>query len=260
MSGAQPNLLRLEELTREEVREMGPRATLILPTAAIEQHGPHLPLVTDCAIGEALALRTAELAAREVPVVVAPVLPFGNSHHHLAYAALSLRSETYLSVLRDLVDCAVQAGFRRLFFLNSHGGNDECIRLVARDLVLRSEVAVGACSYWSVARDVPRMMGIEGLGAYPGHAGGFETSLMMTLAPHLVREEQIPRDGDHPMIIGNQNVAPGLLVVKSGEWKRIAGYTEAPVKAAPEVGEQALVHIADELARAVVAFHRAVEY
>jgi creatinine amidohydrolase len=261
MSGAaQPNVLRLEELTREEVLDLAPRATLILPTAATEQHGPHLPLVTDCVIGEALALRTAELAAREVPVVVAPVMPFGNSHHHLAYTALSLRSETYLAVLRDLVDCAVQSGFRRLFFLNSHGGNDDCIRLVARDLVLRSDVAVGACSYWSVARETPRAVGVEGLWAYPGHAGGFETSLMLSLAPQLVRQERFPNDQEHPRIIGNQNVAPGLLVVKSGEWKRIAGYTEAPVKATPEVGEKALAYIADELARAVVAFHRAVAY
>lgn len=254
------NRLLLNELTRDEVRELAPRATLILPTAATEQHGPHLPLVTDCSIAEGLALQTATLASKEVPVCVAPAVPFGNSHHHLIYTALSLRSETYLAVLKDLVDCAVEAGFKRIFFLNSHGGNDECIRLVARDLVLRSDVAVGACSYWTVARDAAVAAGVQELGNFPGHAGGFETSMMMALAPRLVREERLPQDASHPLSISNAGIANGLLVVKSGEWGRIDGYSEAPLKASGEAGRKLFDTVSAELARVLVSFHKAAGY
>jgi len=75
-----PKSLLLSELTRDEVREVALRATLILPTAATEQHGPHLPLATDSTIAEGIALGAAAIASCQVPVVVAPVVPFGNSH------------------------------------------------------------------------------------------------------------------------------------------------------------------------------------
>jgi len=83
-----PKSLLLSELTRDEVREVALRATLILPTAATEQHGPHLPLATDSTIAEGIALGAAAIASCQVPVVVAPVVPFGNSHHHLVSRTL----------------------------------------------------------------------------------------------------------------------------------------------------------------------------
>ncbi len=249
--------LLLSELVRGEVKQVAPQATLVFPAASTEQHGPHLPLATDSIIAGEIAVRAATIASRQVPVVVAPVIPFGNSHHHLIYCALSLRSSTYVSLLEGLVDCAVQAGFRRLFFLNSHGGNDEAIRMIARDLVLRCEVRVGAGSYWAIAQDALRALGLNPNWGLPGHAGGFETSLMMALRPDLVREEQAPGDAAHPTSISNQGIAPGMLVVRSGEWKRINGYSDAPVGASAGTGQRVLQVITAEVARAIVAFHQA---
>lgn len=260
------SLLMLNEMTRDEVRDLAPRVTLVLPTAATEQHGPHLPLVTDCAIVDDIVRRAGALAADKVPVCLAPTLPFGNSQHHLIYSALSLRTETYTAVLRDLLDCSVQAGFRRIFVLNAHGGNDECVRLAGRDLVLRAgeaeaagaaKVAFAACSYWTVAQGAAREVGVDQLGSFPGHAGGFETSLMMAISPDLVRRDRFPKDEDHPVSIGYSGVAPGLLVLKSGEWQRIGGYTEAPLRASAEAGRRFLELISAEVAKAVVAFHKA---
>ena len=247
----------LNEMTRDEIREIAPTATLVIPTAATEQHGPHLPVVTDCIIGGALAARSAEIAAAEIPIVVGPVVPFGNSHHHLIYTALSLRTETYVTVLKDLLDCALQSGFRRIFFFNSHGGNDECIRIAARDLVLKNEASVGACSYWTATAAVAAEAGVRDVGFFPGHAGGFETAMMMALAPELVRTGKLPRHENHPVQLSNAGITNGWLMVKSGEWQRIDGYSDTPVRATPEAGKRLFYAIAAGMARVLVTFHKA---
>ncbi len=249
--------LRLGELTREEVRGLAPHATVVLPTASTEQHGPHLPLSTDAMLGEAIALRAAELAAAEIPVAVAPVLPLGNSGHHLPFCALSLRSSTYLAVLNDVADSLVGTGFRRLFVLNSHGGNDECVKLMAKDLVLRHQVAVGVGAYWELAAAAIVEAGGEEVGRLPGHSGGFETSLMLAIAPELVRRDRMPSNEVQPPAISAQGIAGGLLVQKAGEWERVGGYSDAPTKASAEAGRALLEVISSSVAGAMVAFHRA---
>lgn len=249
--------LWLSHMTRDHVREIASRTTLVLPTAAIEQHGPHLPLMTDASIAHALAERVACAASEQVPVCIAPVLPFGNSHHHLEYVALSLRSNTYLAVLQDLLDCAVAAGFRRIFVLNAHGGNDESIKLAARDVILRSQVAVASCSYWTISRKAVQAAGVRELGYFPGHAGGFETAVMMALAPELVDETLFPQDASHPVMLSHSALSDGLSVFRSGEWKRVDGYSDPPTSATAEIGKGLLEVIVNEAAKALVAFHEA---
>ena len=251
------SFLRLDEMTRDGLREMAPRATVVLPAASTEQHGPHLPLQTDRALTEAVALRAVETAGARVPVVLAPTLAFGSSHHHLVYAALSLRSSTFIAVLNDLADSLVGAGFRRLFVLNGHGGNDECVKLLAKDLVLRSPVAIAAASYWDVGGAAARVAGEAGLKNFPGHSGGFETALMMAVAPQLVRLDRLPSGDPNPPRITGREVASGVAVQKGGEWERIGGYTDSPTGATAELGNRLLAAIADAVADALVAFHKA---
>ncbi len=249
--------LRLGELTREDVRELAPHATVILPTASTEQHGPHLPLSTDTLLGEAVALRAAELASAEVPVVVAPVLNVGISGHHLFSCALSLRSSTYLAMLNDVADSLVTSGFKRIFILNSHGGNDEVVKLLAKELVLRHEVAVAAGGYWELAESAILKAGGEQVGRLPGHSGGFETAMVMAVAPELVREDRMPASDPQPAPIFARGIAKGLVVQKHGEWARSGGYTDAPTRASAEAGKILLDAISRAVAGAIVAFHRA---
>ncbi len=250
--------LRLGELTREEVRELAPRATVILPTASTEQHGPHLPLNTDAALGEAVAMKAAELAAAEVPVVVAPVLPVGNSGHHLFACALSLKGSSYLAFLSDVADSLVASGFTRIFVLNSHGGNDEGVKLMAKELVLRHPVAVAAGAYWELADAAIRQAVGETTVRLPGHSGWFETSMMMAVAPELVRRDRMPSTAAEPPAVWARGIAQGLMVQMAGEWARIGGYTDSPAQATPEAGKALLEAISRSVADAIVAFHRAV--
>lgn len=247
----------IAELTRVELRDLAPRATLILPTAAIEQHGPHLPLVTDTLIAERLAVAVAEATKNSVTTCVSPVVAFGSSHHHLAFGAMSLRSLTFHAVLTDLFDSACRSGFRRIFVLNAHGGNDEIVRLVARDVAQQHDVSIAANSYWTLARESVRpLWGGEPL---PGHAGLFETSLMLALAPHLVHQEFLPHDKDHPVPLSYQGVIKGSIA-RHGEWERIDGYSDASTEASSGLGQRLFQQIVAALASALTSFHDSTEF
>jgi creatinine amidohydrolase len=179
--------LLLHEITRGEAAARAAAALVVLPVGATEQHGPHLPLGTDSLIVEHIARAAAVTAREEIDVLVTPTLPFGSSHHHLPFGgSVSMATERYYGALSDMAESLVVDGFRRIFILNGHGGNHEIIQLVARDLALRHAVNLGAASYWDLARTTLNE-GAPGLpGHYPGHAGHFETSLIMALRPDLV--------------------------------------------------------------------------
>ncbi len=246
---------RFAELNREQLREAAADSLVVLPIGATEQHGPHLATGTDSFTVEAVAWHSALIAAREVPVVVTPTLPFGSSDHHFIFGAtLSLSTETYYRVLRELVQSLVKDGFRRIFVLNGHGGNHELAELVARDVALQSEANVAAGSYWAIAWD-----GLVAVGAHlgrrlPGHAGDFETSLMLALRPDL-EPGPLPHR-DRP---GNTDpkvrVAPWRSELH-GSWQQIDGYTDSPDRASAETGRRLFDVIADEVARAFVTFYR----
>jgi creatinine amidohydrolase len=187
-----PDTHLLAEMTRIEVGERVPDATVIIPTAAIEQHGPHLPIITDTAIVEAVSRGAAAAAA--VPVIVAPTVCYGASQHHFPFpGVMSLRSDTFSAILRDLLDSLARTGARRVYLLNGHGGNDELIRLIAREEGPLKHLAIGAASYWSIAWE--GMLAEEAhtkLGYLPGHAGHFETAMMLHLRPDLVYRDRFP--------------------------------------------------------------------
>ncbi|RSN39335.1 creatininase, partial [Streptomyces sp. WAC 04229] len=178
---------RLTELTWREVRRAGERGIALLPIGSQEQHAGHLPMGTDTLLVEevvdrALALLSREAAAPEV--VRLPALPFGHSPHHLFAAAVSLSAATLGAVLDDVLDSLVTSGHHRVMVVNGHGGNDEIMRLAVKRFALRARVTVAACSYWTLTA------GEDGAGrpdVTPGHAGWFETSLMLAAHPRLVR-------------------------------------------------------------------------
>jgi creatinine amidohydrolase len=249
--------LLFEEYTREELRALAPEALLVLPVGAVEQHGPHLPVGTDRMTVEHIARAAASEAAAEIPIVVAPTLPFGSSHHHLPFGGtLSLGTETYYRVLVDLAESLIAGGFRRIFILNGHGGNSELIQLAARDMALKHPAHLAAAPYWTIAWDALVAEQAHVGAGLPGHAGRFETSLILALRPELVREPRPHRDapaGSDPR--GHSRYRSEL----HGSWKRIDGYSDSPDMADAERGERYLAAIVREVARAFVEFYRAAE-
>ena len=160
----------------------------ILPVAAIEQHGPHLPLSTDSAIARGLIRRVAELLPPDLPAVFLPVQTIGKSNEHIdSRGTLTLSWETATKSWLEIGESVRRAGIRKLVIVTSHGGNVPIMDIVARELrVTHGMLAV--TTSWSrlgvpdgVLSDAERSYGI--------HAGDEETSMMLALHPELVRME-----------------------------------------------------------------------
>ena len=250
-------LLLLEEMTREALNGIAPQALAVLPVGATEQHGPHLPVGTDSLTVEYLARAASAEAARAIPLVVAPTLQFGSSHHHIPFGGtLSLSTETYYRVIFELGESLIFGGFKRLFILNGHGGNNELIQVAARDLALKHPVQVAAAAYWTIAWDDLVKEKAHEHGLLPGHAGVFETSQIMALRPELVSEPRPHRDaaeGSNP-----RGFFEPYRVETHGAWQAIDGYSDSPDGAGGECGNVWLAAAVRSIARAFVDFYNQV--
>lgn len=250
MSDANPTSasIRFDELTRDELAAAAPTTTLVIPVGSTEQHGHHLPTSVDATIVEALTLRAATLAAEQIPVLVAPTLPYGCSHHHLPFGGtMSLTTTTYVEVICDLVAGLAGQGFRSVVLMNGHGGNDAALRVAVDRLTneIRCGAHVAATSYFHVAST----------GWLPGHAGHFETSLMLALTPDLVHLDRRPTDAEPVTPLGKADVQGGKIG-RPGLWETSDGRTDDAREATVETGQQLLGEISRAVADFLVAFHR----
>ena len=180
-----------QELTTEDVAALDrSRTVAVLPVAAVEQHGPHLPLGTDAMINEGVLARALAQAPADLPIVVLPMLSIGASGEHQDFAGtLSLKARTLLDLVTEVAEGLVRAGLRKLVLFNSHGGQPQVLEMVAQDLRTRHGTIVVVANAWrmmdreAVLPPAEREAGL--------HAGGFETALMLHLRPDLVRRDKI---------------------------------------------------------------------
>jgi creatinine amidohydrolase len=251
----------LEEMTREQIKAIAPQAVAVLPTASIEQHGPHLPVLTDTLLCGTVAQRAAEAAADRVRVVVAPVMRYANSHHHRPFAGvLSLAAPTYMAAVTDVLEGLHRSGFRKLVVLNGHGGNTDANAVVGLDFVNRLgfDAAIATAAYWDIGRPAIVEQGIMPGGMIPGHAGRFETAMVMAIRPELVSQEgmgQIADQSNRQTGIFAKDLVGGT-VQRYGTWGASAGYTDNPAAATPEEGKRMLDIIVQRVADFLVAFDK----
>jgi creatinine amidohydrolase len=266
----------MSELAWREARAAGASGVTLLPIGSQEQHAAHLPLGTDTLLVGAVVDRALEILAEEertagaapTDVLRLPVLPYGHSPHHLFAAAVSLSAPTLSAVLADILASLVTSGCRRIMIVNGHGGNDEIMRLAVKRFALRPEAAgvtLAACSYWTVtaaggdgaADPGTADPGSERPEVTPGHAGWFETSLMLAAHPGLVREPVPVREPVAEPPLFDNPPYPGLTTERHGEWARVGGATDDASGADGAVGRLLLDARALGLARALRAFDAA---
>lgn len=161
----------------------------VLPVGAVEQHGPHLPLSVDTALADGILAAALPQVAADVPLLVLPTQSIGLSLEHQDYAGtLGLSPATLLALWTELGACVARAGIRKLLIFNAHGGNVSSMDIVARQLRMQCGLLVYHCSWFNL----PQPKGVnEAFSAHEHrfgvHGGETETSMMLHLAPDLVR-------------------------------------------------------------------------
>ena len=239
------------KLTGPEIRAVAARkdALAVLPIGSLEQHGPHLPVITDTASASAAAIRGAQLVAAELPVLVLPGLWTGMSEHHLPFGGtISLNYTELAGVLRGVVRSLRAIGFARLLIVNGHGGNLEPLAVAARELAHEFGLPVVACTPWYLTRD--KIAGIAETQETPAHACEGETSVMMAVAPELVRADKFDEAvQQRPEPVGRYD---GFSRFWSfSERAPVTGVRGDPRPATAEKGERFLAVQAEALAEAM---------
>lgn len=162
------------------------RVVALQPVAAIEQHGPHLPVGVDAAINQGIVERALPLVPDDVEVLLLPAQVVGKSNEHLAFpGTLSLSYEVLGKLWLEIGESVRRSGCRRIVFFNSHGGQPQLVDIVCRELRVRLGMFAVACT-WFQAIEMADLVGPEEL-AHGIHGGEIETSMMLHLRPDLVR-------------------------------------------------------------------------
>jgi creatinine amidohydrolase len=179
-----------EEMTTLEFATLDTeRAIAVLPVAAIEQHGPHLPVSVDASILRGIVDAVIERMPDDLPVTFLPMMPVGKSNEHIAFpGTLTLSAETLIHLWTEIGESVARAGIRKFVLLNSHGGQPQIMDIVARDLRVRFGMFVVTLNYWSVG--MPTDLFPPGEAEHGIHGGSSETSLMLHLRPALVRDSE----------------------------------------------------------------------
>lgn len=243
----------LAEMTWQQVDELD-RSTLVVATfGATEQHGQHLPLETDALIGGELARRLDQKCGGRL--LTLPTQWLGLSTHHMGFpGTITASVDTYLSMASEVIGSIVEAGFRKILVINSHGGNASALEVVLTKCRIQYPAArIVLVTYWNVAwKELASIR--ESAEGGMGHACELETSLLLAAKPQVVRKDKLQADGrwSTSQFVGKDMLSGGPASV-SRSFKEISaqGGVGDPRTASAEKGEKFFAAIVDRLAELV---------
>ncbi len=165
------------------------RTIAILPTAAIEQHGPHLPVGTDTMIAQGMLDRLRADCPDDLDIRILPIQAVGKSNEHLfAPGTLTLTAETALKAWVEIGLSVARAGVKKIVIANSHGGNLDLVSILSRELRVQAGMLAVKCQWGGFG--YPEGMYSMQENAYGIHGGDVETSLILAFRPETVDMDQ----------------------------------------------------------------------
>jgi creatinine amidohydrolase len=184
--------LTTRDFARRQAAGAALRTVAVLPVAATEQHGPHLPLNVDATLADGIIAASLAHLPESLDVLFLPTQAVGKSNEHLRFpGTLTLSAETLIRLWTEIGESVARAGVRKLVLFNAHGGQVSVMDIVARDLRTRCDLLVYAVNWY----DLP--LGDDVNGLFPPeehrfgiHAGEIETSIMLALQPEQVDMSQ----------------------------------------------------------------------
>lgn len=243
----------LEEMTWPEVKAALEKVdTVLVPIGSIEQHGPHLPLVTDVIAPFEVAKRVAE----KIGALVAPPIRPGISPHHMPFpGTITVSPATFIGLIHDYCRSLAKHGFKRIVLLNGHGGNTSFVAVAVTELHQElHDVQILAFDWWIfIPREMGRPIGMEeGI-----HANKMETSCMLAVIPHLVNmDEAVAELPDYPEGMTRDKFGLFMSTVRTISDISKSGVVGDATQASKELGEEYLSKAAENMARALEEIRR----
>lgn len=254
-------IVKWENLTTRELEGISRDLPAVMNIAAIEQHGPHLPLATDSIIGAHFLDRIDDRMHDEV--LILPQVKVGCSAHHMDFdGTLTVRHETMLGYICDLLDSIASHGFQKIVLFNSHGGNEAIGRVILEQWgASNPSCRLFMFTWWRIAATELAKIQESGFGGV-GHACEFETSLLQHCAASMVRDDLIAAPTLQPTFAWAENDmlnAPcGLLYRSMKEISGGSGVVGAPTFASAEKGGRIERAVVEKLAAMLLDVRRSV--
>jgi creatinine amidohydrolase len=241
-----------QDRTTADFRLVDPEATVaLLPVAAVEQHGPHLPLSTDAVINEGIVRAALQQVPAQAVLLVLPALSVGLSPEHTSFGGtLTVADTTLADVWTDVGRSVARAGVRKLVILNTHGGQKALVDLVAMRLRAECALLVARATYFAFGTPPGVFDAAEA--AHDIHGGEIETSLLLHLAPALVRTEALADFKGLPHALAARNRVLGAEKPVGIGWRsedlHPSGACGNATRADAQKGAKHLAYLAERLA------------
>ncbi len=227
--------------------------TIVQPVGSIEQHGPHLPVIVDSAIGVAVLGKALHKLDASIPAYALPPLYYGKSNEHWHFpGTITLSAETMLAMLAEIADSVYRAGFRKLVLLNSHGGQPQVMEIAARDLHVKyGDLLVFPLFVWRVPNITKELLAPKEA-ALGIHAGDAETSLMLSILPEQVNMEaavcEYPESLPEDSLLSMEGKLPFAWVTRDLSKSGVFGDATVATK---EKGDRILESLSDGWVRVI---------
>ncbi|MEM8779899.1 MAG: creatininase family protein [Cyanobacteria bacterium P01_G01_bin.49] len=247
-------------LTWTEIQSMPDKENVVIvqPVGAIEQHGPHLPLIVDAAISMGVLGKALEKLETETPAYALPCLYYGKSNEHWHFSGtITLNATTLLSVIKEVALSLYRSGFRKLVLMNSHGGQPQIMEIAARDLHQEyQDFSVFPLFTWrvpNIAKDLLTPQELE----YGIHAGDAETSIMLSLLPNQVKMSQAVKEYPQGLpknsLLSMEGKLPFAWLTKELTQSGVMGDATAATK---EKGDRLLASVSDGWVQVIRDIHQ----